>query len=221
MTSNDLSSNKINNSNNVNNKSETLIGGRDANEYFFSQMTQVPYNNPVVALSTVYNSSSSQSNSQGSDKMSVDKEKDEEEENDIHFFEDNPGDFDNIQFIPEEENHNLRGMDGLELDDDEELFCQCPFVNDCSCDTEEKRATLKKSKWGCPIEGCNSKYYIPDMANGRAKFGYKEDARPMPCRICVQKREEEKREERRRTEAESSQNLVANNNNDDGHLIIY
>ena len=220
MTSNDLSSNKINNSNNVINNKSALIGGRDVNEYFFSQMTQLPYDNPVVALNA-YNSSSSQPNSQGSEKMSVEKEKDEEDENDIPFFEDNPGDFDNIQFIREEENHNLKGMDELELDDVEELICQCPFVRDCSCDTEEKRATLKKSKCGCPIEGCNSKYYIPDMDNGRAKFGYKEDA-PMPCRICVQKREEEKREERRRTEAKSSQNLVANNNNnDDGHLIIF
>jgi hypothetical protein len=72
------------------------------------------------------------------------------------------------------------------------------------------------------MEGCNSKYYIPDMVNGRANLGLEEDA-PMPCRICVQKREQERKkseQERRRTEDESSQNLVANNNNNDGHLII-
>jgi hypothetical protein len=222
MTSNDLSSNKINNSNNVNNKSESLIGGRDPTDYFFSQMTQVPYNNPVIALNNAYNPSCSQSNSQGSEKMSVDKENKEEEEENIPFYEENLGDFGDLQFIPEEENHNLKGMCELELDDGEELICQCPFVRDCSCDTEEKRATLKKSKCGCPMEGCNSKYYIPDMVNGRANLGLEEDA-PMPCRICVQKREQERKkseQERRRTEDESSQNLVANNNNNDGHLII-
>ena len=109
MTSRELSSNKIDNSNNVNNKSESLIGGRDANDYFFSQ-TQLPYNNPVVALSNMYNSSSSQSNSQGSEKMSVDKENKEEEEENIPFYEENLVDFENIQFIREEETRELKGM---------------------------------------------------------------------------------------------------------------